>query len=118
MFVYADNAATTAVDPAVRDAMLPYFGASYGNPSSLHQIGRAAKAVVDAARQEIAGLLGCDAKELYFTASGTEADNWAIRSVARAKAKHSMYFHKWKDQATYKGPDRILCFRGKAYLPR
>lgn len=89
--VYADNAATTAVHPKVLEAMLPYLGETYGNPSSLHQIGRKAKAVVDAARAKIAELLHCAPAELYFTASGTEADNWAIRSAARAKAKQGKH---------------------------
>ena len=89
--VYADNAATTAVHPSVRDAMLPYLGGEFGNPSSLHQIGRKAKAVVDEARKVIADLLHCAPGELYFTASGTEADNWAIRTVARAKAKQGKH---------------------------
>lgn len=85
--VYADNAATTAVHPSVREAMLPYFGTEFGNPSSLHQIGRRAAAVVGEARAKIASLLGCAADEIYFTASGTESDNWAIKSIARGLAK-------------------------------
>ena len=86
--VYADNAATTAVLPEVVEAMLPCFGEHYGNPSSLHSKGREAKDILDDARARIASTLGADPSEIYFTASGTEADNWAIRGAAvRMKSK-------------------------------
>ncbi len=85
--VYADNAATTSTSPAVLEAMMPYFGEVYGNPSSLHQKGRAAKTAITEAREKIASLLGCKAGEIYFTASGSEADNWAIKGAAHAHAK-------------------------------
>lgn len=81
-FVYADNAATTPVNAEVLQAMMPCFGASFGNPSSLHEKGREAKTMLDDARARIAAVLGCDASEIYFTSSGTEADNWAIRGAA------------------------------------
>ena len=87
-FVYADNAATTPVSQAVVDAMMPVFTDSWGNPSSLHQKGREAKAILDNARESIAMSLGCDANEIYFTSCGTEADNWAIRGACmRLRAK-------------------------------
>jgi len=89
--VYADNAATTSTSPAVLEAMMPYFGAVYGNPSSLHQKGREAKAAITAAREKIASILGVKPGEIYFTASGSEADNWAIKGAAHAyqnKGKH------------------------------
>ncbi len=82
--VYADNAATTSTSRAVLDAMMPYLTEVYGNPSSLHQKGRAAKAAITAAREKIALLLGCKPNEIYFTASGSEADNWAIKGIAHA----------------------------------
>lgn len=88
-FVYADNAATTPVNPEVLAAMVPCFGNAFGNPSSLHEKGREAKALLDDARSRIARVLGCDASEIYFTSSGTEADNWAIRGAAmRMREKH------------------------------
>lgn len=83
-FVYADNAATTRVSQSVLDAMLPYFGEEYGNPSSLHSKGRAANAALGDARARIAKLLGAKESEIYFTASGSEADNWAIKGAAYA----------------------------------
>lgn len=82
--VYADNAATTSTSKAVLEVMMPYFGEGYGNPSSLHQKGRAAKAAVTEAREKIAALLGAKPNEIYFTASGSEADNWAIKGAAHA----------------------------------
>ena len=87
-FVYADNAATTPVSREVIEAMMPCFENDWGNPSSMHSKGRDAKDILDDARERIAGVLGCDASELYFTSCGTEADNWAIRgAVKRLSAK-------------------------------
>lgn len=86
-----DNAATTRVSKAVLDEMIPYFREVYGNPSSVHSFGREARSAVDAARKAIAAALGAGDKEIYFTAGGTEADNWALMGAARAnsgKGKH------------------------------
>lgn len=86
--VYADNAATTPVSREVIDAMTPCFETVWGNPSSLHSMGRDAKDLLDDARERIAKVLGCRASEIYFTSGGTESDNWAIRGAAmRMKAK-------------------------------
>ena len=86
--IYADNAATTKVDPRVVKEMMPYFTEVYGNPSSIYAEGRAAKAAVDKARAQVAAAIGAESGEIYFTGSGSEADNWAIRSVAKSmKAK-------------------------------
>lgn len=77
--IYFDNNATTQIAPEVFDAMAPYLGSSYGNPSSAHSLGRQAKGVVDRARQSVADLLGAsNAGEIVFTSCGTESDNWAI----------------------------------------
>ena len=83
-FVYADNAATTKTAPEVLEAMLPFFGEGYGNPSSLHQKGREAKAALTTAREKIASLLGAKPNEIYFTSCGSESDNWAIKGAAHA----------------------------------
>ena len=90
-FVYADNAATTKTSPEVLEAMLPFFGEVYGNPSSLHGKGREAKAAITAAREKIASLLGAKPGEIYFTASGSEADNWAIKGAAHAHMKRGKH---------------------------
>ncbi len=80
--IYLDHAATTAVAPEVVEAMLPWLGAGgYGNPSSLHSVGRRARAAVDEARDRVAEALGCAAREVVFTAGGSEADNLAMRGV-------------------------------------
>ena len=81
--VYADNAATTSVHPRVLAEMLPLLGEVYGNPSSLHQKGREALGYINAAREKIAKILGCEAKEIYFTGCGSESDNWAIKGAVQ-----------------------------------
>ena len=87
MHVYADNAATTAMSQVAIDAMLPYFNKIYGNPSSLHSTGQAAKEALDAARETVASCLGCEPREIIFTSGGSEADNQAIISAARFGAR-------------------------------
>ncbi len=82
--IYLDHAATTPVDPAVLEAMLPYFTENFGNPSSIHTYGRAAEKAVEAARREVAAVLGCAPEEILFTSGGTEADNLALRGAALA----------------------------------
>lgn len=90
-FVYADNAATTKVSPAVLKEMMPYFGEEYGNPSSLYSKGRTASLAVAGARERIAKVLGAKPNEIFFTSCGSESDNWAIKGAAHAnvsKGKH------------------------------
>lgn len=79
--IYLDHAATTAVSKSVREAMLPYFSEDYGNPSSLYLFAQKAKKAVEDSRRSIAGLLGVNPREIYFTSGGTESDNWAILSA-------------------------------------
>lgn len=86
-FVYADNAATTAVSKKVLDEMIPYFCDKYGNPSSIYSKGREAKEAVDTARKRVADALGANEQEIFFTSGGSEADNWAIRGIAHANIK-------------------------------
>lgn len=83
-FVYADNAATTSVHPQVLAEMLPYLGEFYGNPSSLYSKGQQVFTLLESARARIAALLGCEAKEIYFTGCGSESDNWAIKGAVDA----------------------------------
>ena len=87
MYVYADNAATTAMSQKAIDAMLPYFNKVFGNPSSLHSVGQEAKEALDAARETVAKCLGCEPREIIFTSGGSEADNQAIISAARFGAR-------------------------------
>ena len=83
--IYLDHAATTPVDPRVVEAMIPYFTANFGNPSSIYQEGQRAKRAIEESREKVAELLGAaDAREIVFTGGGSEADNLAITGVARA----------------------------------
>ena len=87
MQVYADNAATTRMSKVAIEAMVPYFDTIYGNPSSLHSVGQEAKEALEDARARVAACLGCEAREIYFTSGGSEADNQAILSAARYGAR-------------------------------
>ena len=87
--IYMDNAATTATRPEVLEAMLPYFTQNYGNPSSIHAFGRDARRAIENARKQVAAALNCEPREVYFTAGGSESDNWAIRCALQNKqGKH------------------------------
>lgn len=86
-FIYADNAATTAVSEEVLNAMLPHFRTAYGNASSIYELGRNAQHDVEDARAKVAAAIGADPNEIYFTSCGSESDNWAIKSTAERLAK-------------------------------
>lgn len=94
--IYMDNAATTATRPEVLEAMLPYFTEHYGNPSSIHSVGRDARRAVEKARAQVAAALGAQPREIYFTAGGSESDNWAIRCASR----------RWPQRASTSSPAR------------
>ena len=83
--IYLDHAATTAVDPRVVEAMLPYFNPRYGNASSIYGLGQEATEAIDEARRTVADILGCQPKEVIFTSCGTESDNLALRGVGWAR---------------------------------
>lgn len=89
--IYLDNAATTKTAPQVVEAMLPYFTEHYGNASAIYSLGRETKEAMTGARAEIARVLGAKENEIYFTAGGSEADNWALKATAEAytsRGKH------------------------------
>ena len=89
--IYLDHGATTAVDERVLNKMIPYFNISYGNPSSMYGIGRQNKMVIERARQEVAKVINCNPKEIYFTSCGSESDNLALKGIMYAnkeKGKH------------------------------
>lgn len=89
--IYLDNAATTNVAPEVLDKMIPWFVDNYGNPSSIYSVGRTAKKAVENSRRQVAEAINARPNEIYFTGSGSEADNWAIKGCAQAnsdKGKH------------------------------
>ncbi|MCG2731411.1 MAG: aminotransferase class V-fold PLP-dependent enzyme, partial [Acetobacterium sp.] len=89
--IYLDHAATTPVDPTVVETMIPFFTENFGNPSSVYTEGRTVKKSLEAARLQIAKAINADPREIYFTGSGSEADNGAIKGIAmknQAKGKH------------------------------
>ena len=89
--VYLDHAATTPVHPKVLEAMMPYFSGKFGNPSNLHDTGREAKDAVEEARSKTAALIGAKPEEIFFTSSGAESNNFALKGLAQAnsqKGKH------------------------------
>lgn len=109
MNIYADNAATTKMSKTAINAMLPYMDQIYANPSSLHSAGQKAAEALYSARETVANILGCSAKEIIFTSGGSEADNQAILSAAVIGAKKNKkhiistaidttpYFIRWKN---------------------
>ncbi|NLY10000.1 MAG: cysteine desulfurase NifS [Tissierellia bacterium] len=90
-YIYMDNAATTRVSNEVMEAMLPYFQDFYGNPSSVYSLGQESKKALNKARKQVADAIGAKPEEIYFTAGGSEADNWAIKGIAKSlkdKGRH------------------------------
>lgn len=85
--IYFDHSATTPLDPRVLDAMGPFLGGAFGNPSSLHHEGRVAREALETARAQVAALIGAEPEEIIFTASGTEADNLALIGAVHASGK-------------------------------
>jgi len=85
--VYLDHAATTPAHPKVVEAMMPYFTAKFGNPSNLHDMGREAKNAVEDARVKTAALIGAKPEEIFFTSSGTESNNFAVKGLAQANSQ-------------------------------
>lgn len=91
--IYLDHAATTPLAPTVEAAMRPYLHETFGNPSSIHAYGRAARAAVEAARDQVAGVLGVTPLDVVFTGGGTEADNAAVKGIAWAAREHGRGNH-------------------------
>ena len=83
--LYFDNAATTRVRPEVVDVMTKYFSENYGNPSSIYKIAQTNKAAVEKGREQIAKAINAEKNEIYFTAGGSESDNWAIKGIEKKK---------------------------------
>jgi cysteine desulfurase len=86
--IYADNAATTRLDPGVLEAMLPFLEEEYANPSQPYAFARGPKKAIAQARETIAGILGAEPEEIFFTSGGTESDNWAVKGTAPAGKNH------------------------------
>ena len=82
--IYLDNAATTKVAPEVVEAMLPYFTEYYGNPSSVYELAGISKKAVTEGREKVASVIGANPNDIYFTAGGSESDNWALKATYEA----------------------------------
>jgi cysteine desulfurase len=91
--IYLDHAATTAVDPKVVEAMIPYFTEHYGNASSIYSLGREAHKAMDEARRTVAEILGCKPEEIIFTSCGSESDNLALRGMSLAQREAGKGHH-------------------------
>ena len=87
-FIYADNSATTNLDAAVLEQMMPYLTTEYGNASSLYSFAAGAKEAIEKARAQVAAAIGALPREIYFTAGGSESDNWAIKGIAKRMLKN------------------------------
>ena len=112
--IYLDNAATTKTSPEVEEAMLPYFSEFYGNASTVYEFGGKSKEAISKARETIANAIGAKENEIYFTAGGSESDNWALKATAEAykekgrhiitsKIEHHAILHtcQWLEQNGY-----------------
>ncbi|MBP8157325.1 MAG: aminotransferase class V-fold PLP-dependent enzyme, partial [Flavobacterium sp.] len=98
--IYFDNAATTPIRQEVIDEMVSIMQSEYGNPSSTHSIGRSAKAVIETSRKTIAKYLHCNAQEIVFTPSATEATNWILRSAVKDFGVNRIITSKVEHHAT------------------
>jgi len=105
--VYLDHNATTPVEPAVLDAMLPFLSVEYGNASSIHTFGQKARAAVETAREQVATLIGARPQEIVFTSGGTEADNHAIFGIAEASLSFSLGGRGFSRDVTSADSDRL-----------
>jgi cysteine desulfurase len=110
--IYFDHSATTPLDPRVLDAMSPYLGGAFGNPSSLHEEGRVARVAVEKARAQVATLIGADPDEIIFSASGTEADNLALIGAIRDSGRRGHVVTSAIEHAAVLGTCKFLASGG------
>ncbi|MBN1130960.1 MAG: aminotransferase class V-fold PLP-dependent enzyme, partial [Chitinispirillaceae bacterium] len=114
--IYLDNNATTRVAPEVRDAMLPFFGDRYGNPSSIHRFGGMLKKHVETAREQVALLLFADPEEIFFTGSGSESDNTALKGFCGARGTRARIVTSTVEHPAVRNTARHLHEKGAALL--
>lgn len=122
MFVYMDHTATTPTSPEVLEAMMPYFGEKFGNPSSVYSFSKLSREAIEKARTQVASALNADPKEIYFTSSGTEADNWALKGTldkAKAKGKNHLITTQIEHHAILHTAEYLHKYHGVdvTYLP-
>ena len=122
MFVYLDHTATTPTSPEVLQAMMPYFGEMFGNPSSVYSFSRKSRTAIDKARAQVAAALNADPSEIFFTGSGTEADNWALKGTlekAMLKGKNHLITTSIEHHAILHTAEYLTKYHGVevTYLP-
>ena len=122
MFVYMDHTATTPTSPEVLQAMMPYFGEIFGNPSSVYSFSRKSRQAIDKARSQVATALNADPAEIFFTGSGTEADNWALKGTleaAKLKGKNHLITTQIEHHAILHTAEYLHKYEGVevTYLP-
>ena len=122
MFVYMDHTATTPTSPEVLEAMMPYFSETFGNPSSVYSFSRKSRAAIEKARGQVAAALNADPAEIFFTGSGTEADNWALKGTlekAGIKGKNHLITTSIEHHAILHTAEYLQKYQGVdvTYLP-
>ena len=122
MFVYMDHTATTPTSPEVLEAMMPYFGEKFGNPSSVYSFSKMSREAIEKARSQVASALNADPTEIFFTSSGTEADNWALKGTldkAKAKGKNHLITTQIEHHAILHTAEYLHKYHGVdvTYLP-
>ena len=115
--IYLDHAATTPVGPEVLEAMLPFFGPRFGNPSSMHRWGREARTALDEARERVAKCLGASPDEVCFTSGGTEADNLAVLGALAGPSATRRNAHRHHADRAQGGP-AVPCTRRRTRAPK
>lgn len=114
--IYMDNAATTRITDSVFEAMLPYLKENYGNPSAIYSLGQRSRAAIENSRIKIAELLGVKASEIYFTSSGSESDNWALKGSILPNQENHLISSKIEHPAVLNSLKKIESWGGQASL--
>lgn len=114
--IYMDNAATTRITDSVFEAMLPYLKENYGNPSAIYSLGQRSRAAIENSRIKIAELLGVKASEIYFTSSGSESDNWALKGSLLPNQENHLISSKIEHPAVLNSLEKIESWGGQASL--
>lgn len=114
--IYMDNAATTRITDSVFEAMLPYLKENYGNPSAIYSLGQRSRAAIENSRIKIAEILGVKASEIYFTSSGSESDNWALKGSLLPNQENHLISSKIEHPAVLNSLKKIESWGGQASL--
>ncbi|MDU5807120.1 MAG: cysteine desulfurase family protein [Peptoniphilus harei] len=114
--IYMDNAATTKITDSVFEAMLPYLKENYGNPSAIYSLGQRSRAAIENSRIKIAEILGVKASEIYFTSSGSESDNWALKGSLLPNQENHIISSKIEHPAVLNSLKKIESWGGQASL--